>query len=153
MEVREALTSTVPSTDTQSQPLKPLWSSVVQQKLQLSKHVLNVSVSADGSPMVDVPDEILQGATPLWEDFLIGKFLDKAPHIAKVHVIVNKICNFGNKMVKVDAFVVNDNTMKFRIRDSSARTHGLRRGMWNIADIPMVVLKWSPIVEETKPAL
>lgn len=61
-----------------------------------------------------------------------------SPHVDKIHVIVNKIWPLGDKTVKVDVFVVNDKTVKFRIRDSAIRLRVLRRGMWNIADIPMV---------------
>lgn len=70
-------------------------------------------------------------------------------HVAKIHVIVNKIWSLGDKSVKVDIFVVNDKMVKFRIRDSSTRSRVLRRGMWNIANIPMIVSKWSPIIEDS----
>lgn len=71
--------------------------------------------------------------------------------MAKVHVIVNKIWRFGNKMAKIDAFVVNSTTIKFRIQDNSVPERILRRGMWNIADVPMIVSKWSPVEEEMQP--
>lgn len=31
------------------------------------------------------------------------------------------------------------------------RARLLRRGMWNIAEVPMVVMKWSPITENNQP--
>ncbi|CAA7034137.1 unnamed protein product [Microthlaspi erraticum] len=136
----------------QKQPVKLSWASIVQNKPTLSKHVLNIQV-IDGAPTVEIPEEILKDLVPLWEDFLIGKFLDTAPHVAKVHVIVNKIWTLGDKSVKIDAFPVNETTIKFRIRDSLVRDRILRRGMWNIADVPMIVTKWSPVVEEAQPEM
>lgn len=68
-------------------------------------------------------------------------------------MIINKIWPLGEKSVKIDTFVVNDFTIKFRIRDSSTRSRALRRHMWNIAGIPMYVTKWSPLVEEAQPTL
>lgn len=136
-----------------AQPSKPLWSSLVQNKFCLSQHVFTASAVDDGPPVVEIPDDVLQEAPPLWEDFLIGNFLDKAPHIAKVHVIVNKIWTYGNQSIKVDAFVVNENTIKFRIRDTSIRARVIRRGMWNIADVPMIVSKWAPKSEESQAAI
>lgn len=133
-------------------PKTPSWVSVVQNKQTLSKHNLNVSIT-DGAPTVVIPDDVIEDAPPLWEDFLIGKFLTKAPHVAKVHVIVNKIWTLGDKSVRVDAYVVNDVTIKFRIRESSIRNRVLRRGMWNIADVPMVISKWSPVTEAAQPEI
>lgn len=101
---------------------------------------------------MEVPDEVLKGSTLLWEDFS-RKFLSTAPHVAKVHVNVNKIWSVKDKSVKIDAFVVNDVTIKFRIRDSSVQFRVLRRGMWNIADVPMIVSKWSPVTEEAQPEI
>lgn len=99
--------------------------------------------------MMVVPDEV-HDYVPLWDDFLEGRFLSTTPHVAKVHVIVNKIWPLGDKTVKIDVFIVNATTMNFRIRDSSVRARQLRRGMWNIADIPMVVSKWTSIIDEKK---
>lgn len=79
----------------------------------------------------------------------MGRFQSTAPHVANIHVIVNKIWPFGDKIVCIDVFKINDKMVKFRIRDSSTRSRVLRRGMWNIADIPMIVSKWTPIIEDT----
>lgn len=133
-----------------SHPAKS-YSSAVQNKSNLTKHHLDISV-VNGNQVVQVPDEIFEDSAPLWEDFLIGKFLSTtAPHVAKIHVIVNKIWPLGDKSVRIDVFEVNDTTVKFRIKESQIRDRVLRRGMWNIADVPMVVSKWSPIIEEAQP--
>lgn len=79
------------SSSAQKSPyLKSLWSSVVQNNFNFPKFDLNISTEEDGSQVIQIPDEIFSDALPLWEDFLVGKFLDEAPHVAKVHVIVNK---------------------------------------------------------------
>lgn len=138
-------------------PLSPItkksttsWVSVVQNKQSLFKYEFEIKHS-DGQRLVEVPDEIFEDALPLWEDFIIGRFLSTAPHIAKVHVIVNKIWFESDSSQKLDVFVGNSTTVKFRIRNPQIRARVLRRGMWNIADIPMVVSKWSLIAEETLP--
>lgn len=76
-----------------------------------------------------VPEDVL-GDTPLWDDFLVGRFLSHAPHVAKIHVVVNKIWPLGDKSIKMDVYAVNDKMVNFRIRDSAVRTRVLRRGMW-----------------------
>lgn len=70
--------------------------------------------------------------------------------MAKIHVIVNKIWTHGDKTMKIDVFEVNQNMVKFRIKERATRERILRRDMWNIADVPMVISKWSPIVEESQ---
>jgi len=113
-----------------------------------------VSEEVDGQATVVVPKEVFLGAKPLWEDFLIGHFLNaKAPHVGKIHMIVNKIWRLGDKSNLIDVYAVNDSTIKFRIRNEAMRRRALNRGMWNIMDLPMVVSKWSPFAEETQPAM
>lgn len=107
----------------------------------------------EGVGMVKVPEEVFQDSFPLWEDFLIGKFLEEAPHIAKIHAIVNKIWALGDKDHMIEVFPINATTMKFRICNSVLRNRVLRRGMWNLADIPVVMSKWSPFPEESQPVM
>lgn len=128
------------------------YANVVGSRPSLSKFDVAVSV-IDGKAMVAVPDEILDDSMLLWEDFLIGRFPSTAPHVAKIHVIVNKIWNLGDRNIKIDVYSVNDTTIKFRIRNASAKLRALRRGMWNICELPMVVSKWTPIVEDAQPEI
>lgn len=128
------------------------YANVVGSRPRLAKLDFEVSV-IDGKPTVVVPDSILDDSVPLWEDFLIGRFTSAAPHVAKIHVIVNKIWNLGDKNIKIDVYGVNDTTVKFRIRNVSARLRALRRGMWNICEQPMIVSKWTPIVEDAQPEI
>lgn len=106
-------TGTAPSnletTPTLSQKLS--YSAIVQNKPTLKKHSFNV-ITVDGDQVVNVPDEILEGSTPLWEDLIIGRFPSTAPHVAKVHVIVNKIWPLGDKTVQIDAYEVSNNTIQ-----------------------------------------
>lgn len=79
---------------------------------------------------------------------MIARFLETAPHIAKVHMIVNKIWAFGEKSQRLDVFEMDERTMRIRITSGKIREKVVRRGMWNIAGVPMVVSKWSPDVED-----
>ncbi|XP_013650395.3 uncharacterized protein LOC106354899 [Brassica napus] len=112
----------------------------------LSEHAFDMEM-VEGKEVVKVPDAVIQDTIPLWDDLLEGRFLAPAPHVAKIHVIVNKIWPLGNQSIKIDVFPVNEVTVKFRIKDLATRKRVLRRGMWNIANIPMVLSKWSPVVE------
>lgn len=123
---------------------------MVKNRPSLAKHNFQISVEDGG--VVIVPYEILDDA-PFWEDFLVGQFLPAALHVTKIHVIVNKIWPIGDKTIKIDVFVVSDKMVKFRIRDATFRSRILRRGMWNIVDIPMIVSNWTPIVEDAQPEI
>lgn len=119
-------------------PSKGNWVRAVQgEQKGLKRYEVNV-VMKDGVGSILVPDEV-KDASPLWDEFLMGKFLDKAPHIAKGHAIVNKIWGLGDKTQMVEVYIINSNTMKFRVPNSSTRKHILRRGMWNLAGIPVVM--------------
>ncbi|KAF8090070.1 hypothetical protein N665_0489s0010 [Sinapis alba] len=130
--------------------IKGSWVGAVQGQKVLKKYDVEVTMK-DGIGSEIVPEEITKDVEPLWDDFLIGKFLDNAPHVAKIHAIVNKIWALNDKAQMIDVFEVNTTTMKFRIMNSSVRNRILRRGMWNMAGIPVVMTKWSPVVEKQKP--
>lgn len=125
------------------------WVGVVQGQKVLRKYDVEVQMQ-DGIGSVIVPEEVMKDA-PLWDDFLIGKFLDIAPHIGKVHAIVNKIWTLNDRTQKVEVFEVNETMMKFRILNNADKNRVLRRGMWNIAGVPVVLTKWSPVIEKEKP--
>ena len=79
------------------------WVAMARDKKCLKKHDVEV-LTKDGKHRVEIPGEILKDSTPLWGDFVVGKFLDLAPHVAKVHIVVNKIWRYGDTAAKVDAF-------------------------------------------------
>lgn len=128
---------------------KGSWVGAVQGSRVLKKYDVEVLMK-DGVGSVVVPEEITKDAEPLWEDFLIGKFLDDAPHIAKIHAIVNKIWAINGSKQMIDVFEVNATSMKFRVPNQADRNRILRRGMWNLAGIPVVVAKWSPVIAKEK---
>ena len=66
------------------------WVGAVQGQKVLKKYEVEIEMK-NGVGSIVVPEEITKDVAPLWDDFLIGKFLDEAPHIAKIHAIVNKI--------------------------------------------------------------
>lgn len=131
---------------------KRSWVAVAQKEKVLKKYEYETSIS-EGKQSIEVPSIIVEKANPLWEDFVVVKFLETAPHIAKVHVILNKIWAFGDKDQKLDVYEMDSTTMRVRIISSKVRDKVVRRGMWNIAGVPMVVSKWSPDDDPSKASL
>ncbi|XP_024013050.1 uncharacterized protein LOC112087252 [Eutrema salsugineum] len=127
------------------------WTSVVKDSPSLQKFEVDVAI-VDGVETISVPDSVFDNP-PLWTDCIVGKLMSKAPHVGSIHMIVNKIWSVGGKAANVEVFVVDDSTVKFRIRDASIRTRVLNRRMWNIKNVGMVVFKWSPLAEEAQPEL
>lgn len=76
---------------------KVSWVSAVQSKQVLKKYEFEMSES-ERKKSVEVPTEVIEKANPLWEDFVIARFLETAPHVAKVHMMINKIWAFGEKI-------------------------------------------------------
>lgn len=116
---------------------------MAQKKLVMKKYDVDISTT-DGKHSVEVPAKIIEKSNLLWEDFMITRFLETAPHVAKVHMIVNKIWAFGDKSQKLDVYEMDAKTMRIRITSEMVRDKVVRRGMWNIAGVPMVVSKWNP---------
>lgn len=76
----------------------------------------------DGKRSVEVPSEIIEKAIPLWDDFVIARFLEEAPHVANVHMIVNKIWAFGDKSQKLDVIEVDSMTMRISVTNEVVRS-------------------------------
>ncbi|KAG7540795.1 Endonuclease/exonuclease/phosphatase superfamily [Arabidopsis thaliana x Arabidopsis arenosa] len=147
-----AISVSSPGDSASSQVKQQSYAAVVNKRPSLKKHDFEVSL-IDGVPTIEVPNAVIDDSVPLWEDFLVGRFPSTAPHVAKIHVIVNKIWSLGDKTIRIDVFENNSTSVKFRIRDSPTRQRVLRRGMWNIAGLPMILAKWSPIPEEAQPEI
>ncbi|KAL0884543.1 hypothetical protein Bca101_008524 [Brassica carinata] len=128
------------------------WVEVAKKKQVLKKYDFKISES-EGKKSVDVPSDIIEKANPLWGDFVIARFLETAPHIAKVHMIVNKIWAFGETNQKVEVYEIDATTMRIRITNEKIRNKIVRRGMWNIAGVPMVVSHWTPEEDKSKAGL
>ena len=126
----------------------PSWVDVAQDKKVLKKYDVEVS-NKDGLHSVMIPEDAIKSSTPLWEDFVIENFLEDALHIANVHVIVNTIWAFGDKTQKLDVYEMDAKMMRIRITSEKVREKVVRRGMWNIAGVPMVVTKWAPEGEDS----
>ncbi|XP_033147237.1 uncharacterized protein LOC117133996 [Brassica rapa] len=124
------------------------WAAVAKEKQIMTKYEVDQTI-LDGKRTVEVPVDIVEKSNHLWEDFVIARFLETAPHIAKVHMIVNKIWAFGEKSQKLDVYEMDEKTMRIRITSEKIREKVIRRGMWNIAGVPMVVSKWSPDVDDS----
>lgn len=99
----------------------------------------------DGKHLVEIPEEILESPTPLWEDFVVGKFMDLAPHVGKVHMVLNKIWKYGDEAEKVKVYEVNPTFPNPKTREKI-----IREGMWNVVVVPMIVSKWIPKTEKEK---
>ena len=92
------------------------WVAAVQSNVQTKTEVLNIE-EVDGIPTTTIPNSVFEEAKPLWDDFLVGKFLAKALFVGGIHALVNKIWTLRDKSVRIDVFVVNQTTVRFRIKD------------------------------------
>lgn len=129
---------------------KVSWVEVAQERKVLRKYDLQI-IESKGQKSVEIPEEVIKNANPLWEDYLIGKFLDIAPHVARVHAVVNKIWSNGDRKQVIDVQVIDETTIKFCISSPMVRAKVFRRCMWNIGNVPMVITKWVLDELEEKP--
>lgn len=127
------------------------WVKIAQERKVLKKYDLEIIEGEEGK-VVEIPNEVIEKVDLLWEDYLIGKFLDTAPHVARVHAIVNRIWNQGESK-QIDVHIVDDTTMKFKVQNPTMRARILKRGMWNIGSVPLVVTKWTPDELKEKPEI
>lgn len=106
--------------ESEPKKLDQSWVEAAQDKKKLRKYEIEV-LQKEGIHTVEIPDGIIDNSTQLWEDFIVGKFLDLAPHVAKVHMVLNKIWKYSDPATKVDVYEVNPTTMRFKVSSPKAR--------------------------------
>lgn len=107
----------------------------------------------DGVAEVILSDEILIDAQPLWSAFVVGHFIRDAPHVRKIHAMVNRLWSSTDKPHKIDVQILNTTTILFCIENETARSRVLKRHFWYIADVPLIVTEWNPETTHLKPDL
>lgn len=104
------------------------WIFAALDKKKLRKYGIEV-LKKEWVNTVEIPDEIIENSMPLWEDFVVVKFLDLAPHVAKIHMVKYKIWKYGDPSTKVEVYEVNETTMRFKVSSQNSREKIPRRGM------------------------
>ena len=66
-------------------------------------------VVEDGVAEVEIPEELFEGVDPLWRSFVVGYFMNDAPHIGPIHATVNRIWNTPGKRSKIDIQFIGKN--------------------------------------------
>ncbi|CAF1705090.1 unnamed protein product [Brassica napus] len=104
-----------------------------------------------GEACVTIPNEVVEKNKKAWESFIIGQFYDDAPARAAVHAIVNGIWSRQKRDISVSK--MDGNAFLFRVPCPLARRRILSQSLWQIDGQTMFVAKWSPGLQQEKPAL
>ncbi|CAN7042795.1 unnamed protein product [Brassica rapa subsp. trilocularis] len=107
----------------------------------------------NGVAEIEIPVEIFEDAEPLWKCFMVGYFMNDAPHIGSIHSTVNRIWASQGKTSKIDGQFIGKKTILFRVEDEATRNRVMRRKFWHIADVPLVVYEWNPKTAQAPPDL
>lgn len=81
---------------------------------------------------------------PLWRSFVVGYFMNDAPHIGSIHATVNRIWNSLGKKTKIDVQFIRKTTVFFKIEDAVTRNKVLNRKFWHISEVPLMLGEWTP---------
>lgn len=68
----------------------------------LSKTIQPDFVVKDGVGDISIPEELLEDVDPQWKGFVVGCFMNDAPHIGSIHSMVNHIWATPGKVSKID---------------------------------------------------
>ena len=122
---------------------KVLYSQILAEEGSTS--VLNHEfVVKDGVAELVIPAELMEDANPLWKCFVVGYFMNTAPHIGSVHATVNRIWSSVGKESRIHVQFIGKTIVLFRIEDASTRSRVLNRKFWHISEVPLMVGEWTP---------
>ncbi|KAL0802596.1 hypothetical protein Bca101_057772 [Brassica carinata] len=108
---------------------------------------------SDGVAEIEIPEELFEDVEPLCNCFMVGYFMNDAPHIGSILSTVNKIWASQGRTSKIDVQFIGKKTVLFLIEDEGVRNRVMRRKFWDIADVPLVVYEWNPETAQAPPDL
>uniref|UniRef100_A0A0D3BML3 DUF4283 domain-containing protein n=1 Tax=Brassica oleracea var. oleracea TaxID=109376 RepID=A0A0D3BML3_BRAOL len=107
----------------------------------------------DGVVEVEIPISLMEDAEPLWRSFIVGYFMNDAPHIGSIHAMVYRIWASQGKKSRIDVQFIGKTTVLFRIEDAAVRNRILKRKFWHISDVPLMLGEWTPETARSPPDL
>lgn len=110
-------------------------------------------VVKDGVAEVAIPEEVFADVEPLWRCFVVGYFMNDAPHIGSIHATVYRIWNPPGKKSKIDVQFIGKTTVLFRMEDAAVRNQILTMKFWNIFEVPLMLGEWTPETARYPPDL
>ncbi|KAG2292128.1 hypothetical protein Bca52824_038797 [Brassica carinata] len=67
----------------------------------------------DGVAEVEIPISLMEDAEPLWRSFIVGYFMNDAPHIGSIHAMVYRIWASQGKKSRIDVQFIGKTTVLF----------------------------------------
>lgn len=101
-------------------------------------------VVKDGVAEVEIPESLMEEAEPLWRCFIVGYFMNDAPHVGSIHATVSRIRASPGKKGNIDVQFIGKTTVLFRIEDAETRSRILKRKFWHISYVPLMLGEWTP---------
>ena len=102
---------------------------------------------------VSIPEELMEDVEPLWKCFVVGYFMNDAPHIGSIHSTVNRVWSSPWKVLKIDVQFIGKRTVLFRVEDAQVRSPIIRRKFWHISEVPLVLNERTPESAKAPPDL
>ena len=101
-------------------------------------------VVKDGVAEVAIHEEVFEDVERLWRSFIVGYFMNDAPHIGSIHATMNRIWSSPGKKTKIDVQFIRKTTVFFKIEDAVTRNKVLNRKFWHISEVPLMLGEWTP---------
>ena len=119
----------------------------------LDEAVKPVFVVKEGIADVSIPEDLTEDVDPLWKCFVVGYFMNDAPHIGIIHSTVNRIWGSPGKGSKIDVQFIGKRTVLFRVEDAQVRSRIIKRKFWHVSEVPLVLNEWTPESAKAPPDL
>ncbi|KAK9265503.1 hypothetical protein L1049_005517 [Liquidambar formosana] len=104
----------------------------------------------NGKIVVKPPLDVAKRGCEIWKDCLVGQFIDKRPSFSFLRTTIDRL--WGRK--EMPEIITTDGGMfMFRFSDLSALEWVLDNGPWHIGGKPLILRKWKPMMDLSKPML
>jgi hypothetical protein len=104
----------------------------------------------DGKVVVKPKKEAMEEGILKWSPSLVGQFLDKPlPYYIVKRFVDNLWAQYG----KVEVFLLENGLYLFRFSDEKTRDEVMEAKLWNIANKPLILRKWTPGMQLLKLSL
>lgn len=128
-----------------------IWKGFVKDSPRKLSPTQTPFILESGEACVTIPNVVIEKNKKAWDSFIIGQFYDEPPARGAVHAIINGIWSRQKRDISVSK--MEGNAFLFRVPCPSARRRILSQCLWQIDGQTMFVAKWSPDIQQEKPAL
>lgn len=137
-------TPSIPIPDPNLPPKQPTWADKAKHSTDKTLKRMSSTpptITAEGIPRVEIPDEVFERGALQHRDFIVGRFFGRIPAFKIIQNVLNYLWGKGNKLEV--HMIQSTRSMIVRIPSDFIREKVLKKRIWYVDTAMFHVAQWS----------